>query len=485
MPDYGQTSTAIFVADLLIRVLLSVRVVMRREPVGVSLAWLVLILLIPFVGAALYLLIGELRLGTRRAKWAATIHGPYEKWLAGVRARSEVDWARLSGECASLAALIENAVGLPATSGNELTLFQTAESTFRVLVADIDAAQRTCHLEFYIWNPGGLADEVAEALRRARARGVTCRVLVDAVGSRSFLHSEAARDLRRAGVRLEAALRGGIFRSLLVRFDLRLHRKIAVIDGEIAYTGSSNLVDPRYFKQEAGVGQWVDAMVRLRGPVVEELAVIFIEDWEIETGKGLQRLSATADVHPLPSQGCSVVQAIPSGPLVQTKAIREILLTAIYAARRELVLTTPYFVPDEMLLTALRSAADRGVEVTIIIPKKVDSRLVRLASQAYQGDLAIAGARILLFHDGLLHTKSITVDGQFSFFGSLNLDPRSLHLNFEITLAIYDREFTSRLRELQQSYIDRSQPMDLTAWQSRSGLVRFVENSARLVGPLL
>jgi cardiolipin synthase len=158
---------------------------------------------------------------------------------------------------------------------------------------------------------------------------------------------------------------------------------------------------------------------------------------------------------------------------------------AIYAARRELVLTTPYFVPDESLLTAMTSAARRGVEVTLVVPDKVDSLLVRLASRAQQGDLAVAGVRIAMFHGGLLHTKSITVDGEFSLFGSLNLDPRSLFLNFEITLAVYDHGFAAELRSLQQSYIDRSEPMDLAAWQARPGVVQFTENAARLVGPLL
>jgi cardiolipin synthase len=180
-----------------------------------------------------------------------------------------------------------------------------------------------------------------------------------------------------------------------------------------------------------------------------------------------------------------VVQVAASGPLVQNDAIQQILLTAIYAARKDLVLTTPYFVPEEPLLMALASAAQRGVAVTVVVPTRVDSKMVRLASQAHQGDLLLAGVRVVLFDGGLLHTKSITVDGEVSLFGSLNLDPRSLHLNFEITMAVYDTEFTCELRALQQSYIDRSEPMDLEAWQHRPALVRFTENAARLFGPLL
>jgi cardiolipin synthase len=479
------TTFAVVVADLLIRVGLSVRIIMRRRPVGVSLAWLIMVLAVPFAGAAFYLVIGELRLGKRRAEWARTIHGPYLQWLQNLQQRSPVAWSLFGGECEPVARLINCVAGMPTLPGNRLELISSTEEVFRRLMADIDAAGHSCHLEFYIWNEGGLADEVAEALLRAAARGVICRVLVDAVGSRSFLRGRLAARLRQGGVAVQAALPGGLLHSLFVRFDLRLHRKIVVVDGRIGYTGSLNLVDPRFFKQSAGVGQWVDAMVRVEGPAVEGLAVTFLEDWELETGEGLKRLAETSDVGPQPQRGLAAVQVIPSGPLVQNEAMQQILLTVIYAARRELVLTTPYFVPDEPLLTALTSAARRGVAVTIVLPKKVDSLLVRLASWAQAGDLMMAGVRVVLFHDGLLHTKSITVDGEFGTFGSLNLDPRSLYLNFEITLAIYDRQFIAELRRLQQSYIDRSETMDLAAWQSRSGGVRLVENAIRLLGPLL
>lgn len=472
-------------ADFVIRIGLSIRIIMRRRPVGVSLAWLMVVLVFPFGGAIVYLTFGELRLGSRRAEWTAKIHQPFQSWLEKLRDRSQVDWSVLGTECEPLAKLAEATIGIPAMPDNELRLIGDTDGVFQSLIADISQAKSTCHLEFYIWNVGGAADEVAESLLEAASRNVTCRVLVDAVGSRDFLRSDLAVRLREGGVKVVEALPAGLIRGLFVRFDLRLHRKIVVIDGEIAYTGSLNMVDPRYFKQDAGVGQWVDAMVRVRGPAVEALAVTFLEDWELETAEGLEHLAKTGDIHASPPCGDAVVQVVPSGPMLRNDAIQQILLMTIYAARQELVLTTPYFVPDEALLTALVAAAGRGVDVTIIVPASVDSRLVRLASQAHKGDLIAAGVRVVLFDGGLLHTKSITVDGEFSLFGSLNLDPRSLFLNFEITLCVYDRQYTSELRRMQQAYIDQSEVMDLAEWQSRSGPVRFAENTARLLGPLL
>lgn len=481
----GWTTAAVFLADLLIRVGLTARVIMRRRPVGVSLAWLSVILLLPFLGAFVYLFLGERRLGSKRAARSAELRIPFQEWTAELRQREVTDWSNQGAECEPLSRLATSVVGIPALSGNSLELRTNADAVFESLIADIEAAKSTCHFEFYIWALGGHADETAAALMRAAARGVTCRVLVDAVGSKTFLASPLAGEMRRAGVRIQAALPTGLFRSLFVRIDLRLHRKIVVIDGKMAYTGSLNLVDPRYFKQDSGVGQWVDAMVRVQGPAVEALAVTFLADWELETHDGIEELRKTGDAQPQPPNGRAAIQVLPSGPREQLQGIQEVLLTAIYAARRELVMTTPYFVPDESMLTALTSAARRGVEVTLIVPEKVDSLLVRLASAAHAGDLAEAGVRVREFQNGLLHTKSVTVDGEFSLFGSLNLDPRSLFLNFEITLAVFDREFCGRLRALQQSYLDDCRPFDLVGWQNRPWPHRLAANTGRLLSPLL
>ncbi len=481
----GWIAWAVYAADLFIRAGFSIRVIMRRAPVGFSLAWLTIILVFPFVGALIYLTFGELRLGRKRTARANAIHPAYRAWIKEQHEAYRVDPASIGDEFAPLARMIEATVGPPAVPGNAIDLMGDAESIFRALIADIDASRRTCHLEFYIWEPGGRADGVAEALLRASARGVTCRVLLDAVGSHRFFRSDLAARLRDGDVRVVASLPVSMARMLFVRFDLRLHRKIAVIDGEVAYTGSFNLVDPLLFKRDAGVGQWVDAMVRVRGPVVEGLAITFLEDWELDAGEGPGALREASDVRRLAESGSSTAQVVPSGPTVEGRQITAILLTAIYEAERELVLTAPYFVPEPPLIMALTSAASRGVDVTVIVPARVDSKLVRLASRSQQGDLVEAGVRVLLFRDGLLHTKSATVDGRLSLFGSLNLDPRSLHLNYEITLAVYDSAFTADLRALQQSYIDCSAPVDMAAWGSRRPVTRFVEDAARLISPLL
>ena len=164
---------------------------------------------------------------------------------------------------------------VPTLPGNSFQLISEWEHVFEQLIEDIDSAKINCDLEFYIWHYAGRSEDVAAALERAAKRGVICRVLLDALGSQKFLRSSAARRLRASGVKIQAALPGGLWRLMFVRFDLRLHRKIVLIDDQIAWTGSLNLVDPRFFKLEAGVGQWVDAMMRLEGPAVEALAITF------------------------------------------------------------------------------------------------------------------------------------------------------------------------------------------------------------------
>ncbi|MCA9229398.1 MAG: cardiolipin synthase [Planctomycetales bacterium] len=470
---------------LAIQLCLCVRVIMRRRSVGESLAWILVVFFFPIVGPLVYLVMGELRLGSRRARRFVELFPPIQEWLDDLPERHQVDWSRLGVQCEPMSRLGQLTLGMPSLPGNELELLDQWQSVFQRLVEDIDAAEHTCHLEFYIWHLGGKTSEVSAALVRAAQRGVTCRVLVDAMGSRAFLRSSIAEEMREVGVRIQAALPGGLMRMPFVRFDLRMHRKIVVIDGTIAYTGSLNLVDPRYFKQDSGVGQWVDAMVRIRGPAVEALAITFLADWYLETDAELEQLRETGGAVAQSRLGESTVQVLPSGPMYPTESMEQVLIMAVYAAHKELVLTTPYFVPSESLLMALQSAARRGVKVILILPAKIDSVLVRYASQAFKGELLRAGVRVANFHGGLLHTKSVTVDGEMSLFGSLNLDPRSFRLNFEISLSIYDLDFTQRLRALQQSYIDQSELMDLDSWVKRPMGQRLAENCARLFGPLL
>ncbi len=269
------------------------------------------------------------------------------------------------------------------------------------------------------------------------------------------------------------------------RTDLRLHRKIVVVDGEVAWTGSMNMVDPKMFKQDAGVGEWVDAMTRIEGAAVAPLAATMLGDWIVETGEPIESLVDSVQLRQIESHGAADIQVIPSGPGESGDCLLQMILALINAAQNELVLTTPYLVPDDSLLRALRGAAGRGVTVRLIVPERVDSRLTRYASRSYYDDLLGSGSEIYLYRAGLLHTKSIVVDSCMSMFGTVNLDMRSLWLNYEVAMFVYDRHFGEQLRSLQESYLTDSDHLDPAVWSERSFGSRFLENSLRLFSPLL
>ncbi|MCM2370359.1 cardiolipin synthase [Aporhodopirellula aestuarii] len=480
-------STIVLIIHWLIVLLLGVRVIMNRPATGVALAWLLMIAAFPFGGAVAYLLVGERRIGRSRAAGMQTLNQDFQK-LAQATMReglTEIDWSRHAPAAEGMNRLGIAMAGSHAVRGSRFEMFSDTLAILNAIARDVDSAEKSVLMEFYIWNEGGLADEVLEAVIRASQRGVHCCLLIDALGARPWWKSSQPRLLREAGVELKSALPVGLFRTLIGRTDLRLHRKIVVIDGDIAWTGSMNLVDPRFFKQDSGVGQWVDAMVRLQGAVVVPLAVTMIGDWMLESQTPIAEMVKRAELQMVSPDGPADIQVIPSGPGQSGDGLLQMILSLINASHQELVMTTPYLVPDDSLLRAIRGAAGRGVTVRLIVPEKVDSMLTRFASRSYYDDLLDVGVEIYLFRGGLLHTKSILVDGTMSMFGTVNLDMRSLWLNDEVALFVYEPEFATQLRQLQQCYLDDSDRLDPDEWNRRSFSHRFLENALRLVSPLL
>ncbi len=487
MESYFEPARLMLVAHALIALVIAVRVVMSRPGPGVGLAWILLVESLPFVGAGIYLLIGERRIGLRRARRIAALRVDFAKISEAAIAEglTDIDWSRHPASARAMDTLGRKTTGSPTVRGSRFQLVTDTLEILRAIAGEIDRAEVSVLMEFYIWYEGGLADDVVEALVRAAQRGVFCVVLVDAIGGGRWWRGKQPRRLRRAGVKVRPALPVGLFRTVVGRTDLRLHRKIVVIDGETAWTGSMNLVDPRFFKQGKGFGEWVDAMVRLEGGVVAELAATVIWDWALETGESVYELLESTHLERMKPDGPADIQVIPSGPVETQDCLLQMLLALINAAETELVLTTPYLVPDDAMTRAIRGAAGRGVRVTLIVPEHVDSFLTRHASRSYFGDLLDMGVEIRLYHGGLLHTKSIAVDEAMSMFGTVNLDYRSLWLNYEVALFVYDAEFTKQLGALHRSYLDDSRRLDRAAWDTRPYGRRLLENTLRLASPLL
>lgn len=484
LPEPRWLALAIAALQVVIAIAVALHLLARRRPPGVTLAWLFLITLVPFAGAVGYLLIGERRLGRRWIDNATAVRPRLLGSLGTIPSELVVDPATLPFGSEPVARLTHASVAIPVLRGHRLDLLTDSEAILRALIAAADAAQATIHFEFYIWNDGGLMDDLIGALIRAARRGVKVRALIDYLGSRPFLKGAAPRRMREAGIEVVEVLPVNPIRIAFVRLDLRDHRKIAVFDRRVAFTGSMNLADPRYFKQNAGVGEWIDAMARIEGPgawVLEALSnVMTALQTGDSDGNAVPSFPAGASV-----TGDDALQIVPSGPLIAADRIEPVLLNAIYSARRDLTLTTPYLVPGDALLTALTSAARRGVAVTLIVPRRVDSTLVKYASSGYNDSLLAAGVRILLFEGGLLHTKSVLVDDELAIFGTVNLDLRSFELNFEVSTVVYGGSFAVQLGALQRRYAADSLPLDLATWRARPRWRRFAENAAGVMSPLL
>ena len=339
-------------------------------------------------------------------------------------------------------------------------------------------------MEFYIWGVGGWCDRVAQAIIRASERGCECRILVDDIGARAWLRSSWPSKMLAAGVHVSRALPVSLFPITKGRADLRLHRKTVIIDDHLGYTGSLNLIDPHIFNATEGVGEWVDAMVRVEGTAVRDLNQVFLFDWALQPDIEGERISLEK-IAPVPAVGSACVTVVPSGPTTVDDANQRLILEAISCARERIYLTTPYFIPGETLILALQNAAMRGVDVRLCIPSKPDSQFVRWASRRYFSDLMNAGVKISFFTDGLLHTKAITVDDTFSLFGTVNLDKRSLHLNFEMMLLIFDPKFVADMTALHRHYEAKSVPIDPVRWHRRHIGQRFLEGLSYLLSPLL
>lgn len=462
----------------------AIRVIIKRRSIGVSLAWMMVIYFVPFFGVIGYLLIGEQNWGKARENRAKLMYAPYREWFADLFKFRQYKPQELSLNGHSISALCENRLGIPSLGNNQLELQTSPQEILNSMISDIRSAQSSINLEFYIWYPGGLADKVAQALMDAASRGVEVKLLLDAAGSRQFFKSHWPQKLKQSGIEVTNALLVSPLRMFFRRLDLRMHRKIVIIDNHIGYTGSMNMVDPAFFKQSAHVGQWVDVMVRITGSNVPVLNTINSWDWEVETNHR-QLPEAPQCISLNKEKPSDMLQVIPSGPGMPHDIIHQVLLLSIYQAKTRIVITTPYFVPSEGLMCALVSAAHRGVSVELVIPAKNDSTMVKWASRSFFSELLDAGVKIFRFEGGLLHTKSVVIDQNHCLIGTVNLDMRSLWLNSEVTLAVYNVAFTRTLSKLQQSYIDDSTQVERKVWIKRPVYKRVIEQFFYLFSPLL
>ena len=478
-------TAAMFLAlHILIQITLIVRVLLRphREPAS-RIAWVVVIMAIPVAGIIAYILFGEANVGRRRVERIREVLSrlPHVSEVAGAEVTNVQ--IHVPESYAQLFEVGKSVNGFDPVGGNLAQLMEDTNETISSIVADIDAAKDHVHLLFYIWLPDNNGRKMVEALKRAASRGVTCRAMADSLGSRLMIKSKHWKDMDEAGVHLARALPIGnpLWRALKGRIDLRNHRKIVVIDNHITYCGSQNCADPE-FLIKAKYAPWVDAMMRFEGPIARQIQYLFATDWMTEVDEDIGDLLKQPTTS---TQTGFPAQVIGTGPTVRYSAMPEMFISLMYSARRELVISTPYYVPDDPIQAALWASARRGVDTTIIFPARNDSWIVGATSRSYYADLLTAGVRIFEYEGGLLHTKSLTLDGQVTLIGSANMDRRSFELDYENNILFYDRSLTAEMRKRQDSYIAKSKEITSEMVARWSWGRRLWNNTIAILGPVL
>ncbi len=453
----------------LIRVVMLGILPLKRSPQSAT-SWLLLILLWPIPGLILFLAIGRATVPrSRRQRFLAL--APFFAETAAMLRRAGSAVGESERGVTGLATTLG---GFPATCGNSLEFLGDYDRMIDRLVEDIDQAREHVRIVVYIFATDATGSKVIAALARAAARGVVCHVLIDPVGSHQW-RREALAALARAGVHARDTLPIS-FLSLRRRSDMRNHRKLFIIDGGVGYAGSQNLVGKAF---RPGVTNQ-EMEVRITGPVVAAMSAVFIADWYAETQVLLPNPSEIEPAH-----GTVTAQLLPSGAAHALRGFASMLVWLIHTAGHRVILTTPYFIPDEALLSAIKIATARGVEVILIVSAITDQTLVRLAQCSYYDDLLSAGVRIACFRKLLLHAKNVSIDARVGIVGSSNIDIRSFQLNEEVSLLLLDAGSVSALVDLQLQALAHSEMIDLATWRGRSQLRQLGEGLARLVSPLL
>jgi cardiolipin synthase len=468
----------------LVQVFLVLQVILRphRDPSS-RIAWVVVIVTLPILGILGYLFLGEINIGRRRiARVDAVVNLlPPPSAIPGMQVKAiQPQLPKMRNGLFRLARSIN---GFEPIGGNRAELVADSNEAIQAMVRDIDAAQHHVHVNFYIWLPDQNGTIMALALERAARRGVACRAMADGLGSRLLIDSPNWRSMQAAGVQTAVALPIGSapWSPIFTRVDLRNHRKIVVVDNRITYCGSQNCADPE-FRIKPRFAPWVDLMIRFEGPIARQNQLLFVADWMAHVDEDLRNLV----LEPLPEfePGFTAV-AIGTGPTVRYSAMPEMFESLMYSANSELMITTPYYVPDEAMQAALCASGRRGVETTLIVPARNDSWIVKAASHSYYENLLESGVRIFEFEGGLLHSKSLTIDGEISLIGSANLDRRSFELNYENNILLHDATLTERIRERQLSY--RWQSVEITIDSVREWPIRqrLINNTIAMMGPVL
>ncbi len=468
--------------DITVRITAIIVIPRNRRPTA-AMAWLLAIYFIPIIGILLFLLIGNPRLPRKRRKKQQQINDYIRE------TSRNLDFGTLRphapGWFTSLVRLNRNLGALPLAGDNGAQLIAGYQDSIDAMAAAIRAAQEYVHVEFYILQADAATEDFFRALEEVAARGVPVRVLMDHWANRGKpFYKQTLRRLDAMGAHWHLMLPVQPLKGKYQRPDLRNHRKLLVVDGRVAFTGSQNVTDSTYnLPKNLRRGlHWVDLMVRVDGPVVASINAVFLSDWYSETDEfveGVELFDVTAGTGDLDCQ------IIPSGPGFEFQNNLKLFLTLLFAAKRRIIIVSPYFVPEESLLLAIQTACQRGVQVELFVSEEGDQAMVYHAQRSYYEMLLRAGVKIWMYQKPfILHSKSMTIDDEVAVIGSSNMDMRSFGLNLEITMLVRGGEFVTQMREVEDHYRSMSRELTADEWRQQPLRSKILDNLARLTSAL-
>lgn len=448
----------------------------NRNPVK-SMAWVLVLLLLPVVGLVIYLIFG------RSLKGISLISRSHLRELRRMHNPPEYDPESVTGlseESQQLISLTSKLSRPHLFVGNNIDVFTTGKEKFEALMRDIREARHYIHVQYFIIEDDKTGSEFLALLMEKAREGVQVKVLYDYVGS-FYFRPRVLRRMREAGIDVHPFLKL-TFTQFANRVNWRNHRKIVVIDGKFGYLGGMNMAD-RYVIGDKNWAPWRDTHLRIHGEAVAALQYSFAIDWDFTTRELLN--STTMHYDTAPASRDYLVQMMTSGPTNRWNNISFVFLKAITLAKRCVYIQSPYFLPSDSLLKALQSAALAGVDVRLMIPRQSDSAMLRLATGSYYKECLLSGIKIYLYEPTIMHAKVVIVDDEFVTAGSTNFDFRSFEHNFEVNTLVYSKEFNEKMKGIFESDMEQCTRLLLSKWKQRPLMQKALESIVRLISPIL
>lgn len=480
----GSLALLLLSIDIALRLLALLIIPNNRKPSSAA-AWLLAIFFMPSIGLLAFWLIGNPKLPKARRKKQSRI----TKMLRDItnNATAIRDENHAPDWLMSISQLSVNLGALPLVGGNSAKLIDGYEDAIKQMANAVDRSKKYINFEFYITSYDKTSAPLIDALIKAHKRGVEVKILLDHIGSLQYPdYKKTIKLFDKEGLNWHLMLPVQPFKGKFQRPDLRNHRKILICDGMVAFTGSQNIIDSSYNKKKnikKGIF-WKELMVRLEGLVVAELNALFAADWYAETDENIlpKTVVEAAEIKDMGDVDC---QVIPSGPGFDSENNLKMFNSLIYNAQQKIIISSPYFVPDESILMALTTAAERGVHVELFVSEVGDQFLVYHAQRSYYETLLKAGIKVYMYKSpAVLHAKHMTIDDNVAVVGSSNMDIRSFGLNFEVSVLFYDNKFVKKMRVIEDGYRLNSKKLQLKQWVRRPYRQKFLDNVARLTSAL-